>query len=789
MTYINTRCFMNNYDFDRFKIKMIENGINMSSLDSSIDVLSREFFELKSNECNNDMFCFTSNEIHESYNLFYADGKIKKLKFISPIIIYNRLSQYFNKSVNDLLLCNSDIDRELYKSLSEFNDLHVNNKIGNSEIVFKYFIGKVNLHFSGTYDIKKICATVNEWFSDKISKVIVENKSCDKITLINVDDVSKFFNEKCFKEYHNITIVNSKFNDNKIIELKNNKFEFSNKNDNNDDDDDDDDDTIFIDDKNQFIAEYKTNSLIKDGVKAINLTKNDNIFNDYLEYFKNNNDKKFIDFQRLIQMLSYITPKSIEYKNFSDININYLLNISDSNNEYLQNFLKTVGDDDYKMLVSSIIKNMTIVLNEEKINEFKKLHKLFIKIFSINLYEYSYIIMNQFINIMIIYLEKSDKYDYIIVYKFIKKYLLNNYICVQEYLFETTNETHKQFLIEYSTLITLNKEDYKLKEITHDLSKFLDLESNYILNYFSKHLYSQHSQNCKNIENNIINYILSKEDLDDYSIETIKSNTNIGFLMLTKLMYIIPRWHADSNKWIHNNIFTETLINFSQDIIDFYIKNHKYYNRSIYHRLMSLIAAKNGLMFRYYMDNNDKYDLKTILNKSLSEVLFILDNNYHVVNKASIIKGIAELSKIQNIYNYYKIPTSLEHIYTKELKKLINYCDNFEDSLDGKFDKIFGFTLNKSNSIDEVQVNENRFAPLFEIGIAFEYSFLYKGMARVMYEWENVSLTQQDLAINFCKDWQESWNNIDKIRQDRNFEDFKIKIINNTIGFGYIYDI
>ena len=215
---------------------------------------------------------------------------------------------------------------------------------------------------------------------------------------------------------------------------------------------------------------------------------------------------------------------------------------------------------------------------------------------------------------------------------------------------------------------------------------------------------------------------LKKKKYEEVSFEYL----NLIFLVISYLSYYTTRILTINNKWLKNNSTIEYMIIESEKIINKFINTDKSFHPHIYHRLTTLISLKNSLKIRYNIDNK-KWNTLSLIRKYEEEVLFILNNRYHFIGVQETSKGIEELGKVQNAYNYFGYNYTLEKEFLNQSRLLfiiILASKKIDEYLIGE-DNLNIKTGFKGNERYIENIYENRLNENSEITSAFATNLLY----------------------------------------------------------------
>ena len=751
---------------------------------------------------------------NEESNLFISKDEIIEFSFFSLHFFYVNVCLYFNAELNESLKIDANVDQDFYEFLNtnytELKNLYPveheikkekNNKVAASftHHVFVYF----DYHLNENLNLQTAFQTINKWMINKVDEEISVFKKSNKIILINNSEINNFINKNCFNSYEEKVIENHLKKESKkskptitisaIDERKDDLIygynitkEDAEKN-----------DFVIIGD-DQYEAEYIENMLKYDyNAKVENRVAKDNIYEHYEEFFKKkikrykDNKFEYINIKNLRALFDRHFIFETNKINFQDLDLNYFIDAADKINKNdlkIPQLLIDLGPSDYREYLNLLIKYLSTCLKNNKFEEFRSLSILFLHITSLwNGSElFPFYFYNHFIDLVRIFVGKNNMQS-----KF-EPFLISYKIFLFEVFFiyrntidndDENNIIFKDFSKEYNDLVK-----YKIRLKSSDLRalcEFLGIgnEAIWTSPFFSK--FEVITETLTSEFFRVKSFL--KNGGEDYlqHCSNFISNHDARILFMTVTLYDVTRKLIYDDKWLHNNEIIEELISFSESIIDHFADNLDNYHVGGYHRLISLISAKNNLKLRYNIDNN-KWDNRELIDKYKQETFFVLDNNLHMANLNTVVKAVEEVGKIQDAYNYFNIHESLENRFYKEFNKmnLVAAClrtEVYSEAFD--MDEDFFKYCEGEYYMSKYIIHSRRLLPFTEFAAAAASVVTYYGpkMYKLMEDHVNLTFDYKNLTNIY-------WNVFDSEEKGRSLNN-KVIIEKNSNEMRHVYDV
>ena len=271
----------------------------------------------------------------------------------------------------------------------------------------------------------------------------------------------------------------------------------------------------------------------------------------------------------------------------------------------------------------------------------------------------------------------------------------------------------------------------------------------------------------------IIDYFIKGNSLD------LKfNNLKDKLYLITAILYEVVRENIESDKNYINNSLIEYIIEYTTRLISVFIDNSSEFHHGNFQRVLSLISFKNNLKIRYNIDNK-LYDNEELINQYLKEINFIVENNYHLIDRVTISKAIDEIAKIQNYYNYFNINKNIYSLYKRELKKLINvYTGTFSMIDIVRSDYWIADKKTNDIKITDIQIDSNEVRFGLELGRAFIEDILF--YTREFVDENSHSIDNHRSALKFI---ESDWNKFDHFKSD------KLTVLKNQIEPNFVYKL
>lgn len=378
-------------------------------------------------------------------------------------------------------------------------------------------------------------------------------------------------------------------------------------------------DTYIIKGDNDFIIEFIVNGIKRFNDASISYKKPTDIYNNYVSFFsiysKEEIDKinnvfdtnlEFIDFNHFVSCFEKLRIKHDKVDCNTDL---YFDN--------LPLYYERIDDKTYY----NNLNHLLLELNEGK-----------------NVVD----IANIFNSTYNFWKNKSQN-DILILIKYlhILKDKLPNHIDVINAIIEVVYNSLKNIADDDNLLLMMSlKDHYILDDDKINLfDNLIPIRSFFNLIDGQVDISTKHDSLVEN-RNNFYEYIVNNKKYVEPELISEKLYTT------TYILFTISRTFVNKMNWRNNNIFIEYMIKFAEEEINNLIKHKYIYNSFVFHKFISLVSAKNNLVFKYFKENYSLESLKLVVSKYKSELKFISDNNYHNIGFSTFSKFLDELAKL-----------------------------------------------------------------------------------------------------------------------------------------------
>jgi hypothetical protein len=816
----------------KFSIIKTNNGSIYQSSEKQLLEQKQSYFDLRLYEkerCDKLWICESSSKSE----CVFLNAENESFLLNSPVTVFSSLSKYLRIPTKLNLEQNSEINQEFYDFLNTLYEQIKEEKAGafgsktTQEMmyfIFVYLNKNINEETAQAY-IKQsdVFQTVKKWFFETFNKEILEKKKSDKIIILHrssimsllKDEFCNFYQEKQFSKKLTSTnrVVFLDENQNKYIyeqkekqkqikkitictnqekkqdeyfgyELTKNIIKSA--------------DEFLIYGEDEYESEFLSNLLKREYKKIVlNNSESSNIAHFYQDFFnfkvkKYQNDISdhtfvYVDLDAVQHAVKYFEPKNVTKENPNYDSVEYFLSLekilqNDKNRrKFLTYFNKEKQNNFYKRL--DFFLHQSVSLNN--LETFKTLSIVFLRTCSLfNGTISNFFYMYKYLEYLKIITEICDLNvrSTIEVYQ---KIIIKTFLIYQE-MFEDNNtlDILKFFVVE---LESVNHGEFRQTELKQ-IGQFLNLKNSNFLSSAFSNPFEANSATVSHYHKSLNDMIYKKQFKQ--TLGKIE-NENFELLLLSKTIYTIVRALINRDKWYVNNNIIEFLIGKSEDIVNHFISNIDNYNPLIYHRVITLISAKNNLKIRYNIENK-RWDTLSLINQYRDEVLFILKQNLHLVWMPTVSKGLDELTKVQNYYNYFNIPVVMRKEFFEEFRKLslANICLHRQDRFATKDIDLAGSRILGTENIDEENIEYLRkytaiMAPYYESARGFTSASLFSNI-NIVRPFSKKGMRE----LEFKKMTRSSWNIFNTRDKDNIYsEKFKLLIKPNTAGIDFVYEV
>ncbi len=448
----------------------------------------------------------------------------------------------------------------------------------------------------------------------------------------------------------------------------------------------------------------------------------------------------------------------------------------------------------YYEYLNSLMQHTTKALEDNNFDEFKSLCTICLDTLQLTHSDsvFPFYFYNHFLDLVRIFARKMNQHreveGFLISFKIL---LFDIFFTYHSVLSGSDGKLMVLFSKEYSELYK-----HKIRITFKDLqsvARLLDSQPNMWTAPF--HNASNPVDESGDADINMSKYMFIREgDIELFNKNKyFRDNFDCQLLTLTTMMYEVARWTVYNNKQYRNNTILEKFIRKAEDIIDPFISNYDNFNPGTYIRLLSLMSAKNNIKLRYNIDNN-KWDNRELLEKYEQEICTILDNNLNLTAYGPVVKGLEELGKLQDGYNFFGIHHSLEEKFKREFQKLnsMNSCFVTEmySSLYDVEKAVFYFPANRADENLSLR-HEDAFLYFFETASAIMSAVTFSGVHNLRVVGPEDAT--YDSFYDFCREaLDQYWNLFNRIAREKHQpqkEYYDVRLIKNSMGFQHVYGV
>ena len=374
------------------------------------------------------------------------------------------------------------------------------------------------------------------------------------------------------------------------------------------------------------------------------------------------------------------------------------------NQEELHIYLQNLNLDEYRNIITLILKEMLLPENEQRFNY---LINLFLAVASIytgdndigweSLFMFFTIVKSHIDNENIYQIIQSIEKVYIDIF-FQYKQILSVSIDLEKRVSNNNikllgktiviDSIHMEQLSEYfkfNSIVWFSPVMNKNAGLDSRLDKLYELKDDYI----------------KTLNN------------DFFSSPLLKVHY-LKLILITKAIYSSTRdAFYISDCWRDNIDLEKMIANIEYHIVDVL----KYDRLFVDNRVLSVLSAKNGLKMKYNSVNN-KWDHKQMIEDMVDELNNLLKRMYFINDPNVIGKAIEEVSKIQDYCNQFNIYISYEKLYLR-LMDIMNVVKQIQNITSQTLFRgvVDDYTVTDDSKAGDYLVRQSRNLSTYEIGI------------------------------------------------------------------------